>query len=302
MDKWQEMRVFTAVVDAGSFVGAADQLSMSKAAVSRHISELEQRLGVRLLHRTTRKLSLTEEGEVFDARCRDILANIEESEAEVTTRTGAATGLLKISVPLSFGVKHLAPLWPEFMATHPDVELDVSLTDRVVDLVDEGLDLAIRIAQLPDSSLVSRKLASTRLVLCASPEYLRGREPLQTPSDIEHHDVAFYTLSMGNEWKFEGPDQQQHLVRITPRLRANNGDTCVTAALSGAGIILQPTFLVSEHLDAGTLIELIPNYRSVELGVFAVYPTRKFVLPKVRRVIEFLEDALSNARWSASAR
>lgn len=298
MDKWQEMRVFAAVVDAGSFVGAADQLSMSKAAVSRHISELEQRLGVRLLHRTTRRLSLTQEGEVFDARCRDILATIEESEAEVTTRTGEVTGLLKISVPLSFGVKHLAPLWPQFMASHPDVKLDVSLTDRVVDLVDEGLDLAIRIAQLADSSLVSRKLAATRLILCASQEYLRRREPLQTPSDIEHHDVVGYTLSTGNEWTFEGPDQQQQSVRITPRLRANNGDTCVTAALSGAGIILQPTFLVSDHLEAGTLVELLPDYRSIELGVFAVFPTRKFVLPKVRRLIEFLADALGQARWA----
>lgn len=301
MDKWQEMRVFAAVVDAGSFVAAADQLSMSKAAVSRYVSELEQRLGVRLLHRTTRKLSLTDEGEVFNARCRDILDTIEESEAEVTTRAGAVSGQLKISVPLSFGVRHLSPLWPQFLAAHPDVSLDVSLTDRLVDLLDEGLDLAIRIAQLPDSSLVSRQLATTRLVLCASPEYMRRRAPLQTPSDLEHHDVLGYTLLvMGDEWKFDGPEGKVS-VRISPRMRTNNGDTCVAAAISGAGIVLQPTFLVSDHLAAGTLIELLPEYRSIELGIFAVFPTRKFVLPKVRRLIEFLSGALAQASWSRPA-
>jgi DNA-binding transcriptional LysR family regulator len=300
MDKWQEMRVFAAVVDAGSFVGAADQLSMSKAAVSRHIAELEQRLGVRLLHRTTRRLSLTEEGEVFDARCREILASIEDSENEVTTRSGEVSGVLKVSVPLSFGVKHLAPLWPQFMAMHPNVKLDVSLTDRVVDLIDEGMDLAIRIALLADSSLVSRQLAKTRLILCASPEYLRDRKSLQRPEDIEQHDVISYVLST-DEWRFVGTDQQQHTIKVIPRMRTNNGDTCVAAALSGAGVILQPTFLVSEHLESGRLIELLPDYPSVELGVFAVFPTRKFVLPKVRRLIEFLADALSQSRWAAHA-
>src|SRR6478735_7179056 len=171
MDKFQEMRVFAGVVDAGSFVAAADALGMSKAAVSRYVSELEQRLGARLLHRTTRRLSLTEEGELFLARSRDILASIEESEAEMSTRAESATGLLKISVPFSFALKHLAPLWPEFLAAHPRLTLDVELADRIVDLVDEGFDVALRIARLPDSSLVSRRIASTRLVLCASPAY-----------------------------------------------------------------------------------------------------------------------------------
>jgi DNA-binding transcriptional LysR family regulator len=241
---------------------------------------------------------LTEEGEVFNARCRDILETIEESEAEVTTRTGTVSGQLKISVPLSFGVKHLSPLWPHFLAAHPDVSLDVSLTDRLVDLLDEGLDLAIRIAQLSDSSLVSRQLATTRLVLCASPEYIRRSPPLQTPSDLEHHDVLGYTLLvMGDEWQFDGPDGKVS-VRISPRMRSNNGDTCVAAAISGSGIVLQPTFLVSDQLAAGTLVELLPEYRSIELGIFAVFPTRKFVLPKVRRLIEFLSSSLAKASWA----
>jgi len=182
MDKYQEMRVFAAVVEASSFVAAADSLGMSKAAVSRHVAELEQRLGVRLMHRTTRKLSLTPEGEVFLARCRDILSSIEASEAEISTHSVTVGGLLKLSVPVSFGIRHLAPLWHEFLALHPQVSLDVQLADRVIDLIDEGFDLAIRIARLPDSTLISRQIASTRLVLCAAPGYLRRRGAPKHPS------------------------------------------------------------------------------------------------------------------------
>ena len=182
MDKYQEMRVFTAVVDSASFVAASESLGMSKAAVSRYVSELEQRLGVRLMHRTTRRLSLTPEGELFLARCREILASIDASEAELSTRRVTASGLLKVSVPVSFGMRHLAPLWSEFLKKHPQVTLDVQLADRVIDLVDEGFDLAVRIARLPDSSLISRQLTSTRLVLCAAPSYLRRDTRLSSPS------------------------------------------------------------------------------------------------------------------------
>ncbi|MGJ7511258.1 LysR family transcriptional regulator [Variovorax sp. GT1P44] len=297
MDKFQEMRVFSAVVDAGSFVAAAAALPASKAAVSRYVSELEQRLGVRLLHRTTRKLSLTEEGEVFHARCREILSSIEASEAEISTRAGSASGLLKISVPLSFGVKHLAQLWASFMTAHPQVSLDVNLSDRAVDLVDEGFDLAIRIARLPDSSLISRKIASTRLVLCASPRYLRQRGKPRDPAALREHDVIAYTLlAMGDQWSFNGPNGSVS-VKVAPRLRSNNGDTCIAAALNGGGIILQPTFLVSEHVAAGTLVELLPRFRSIELGIFALYPSRKFVAPKVRLLIDYVSKAFANAEW-----
>lgn len=298
MDKFQEMRVFSAVVDAGSFISAATALSVSKAAVSRYVSDLEQRLGVRLLHRTTRKLSLTEEGEVFYARCREILSSIEESEAEISMRAGSASGLLKVSVPLSFGVKHLARLWAGFMAAHPQVALDVNLSDRLVDLVDDGFDLAIRIARLADSSLISRRIATTRLVLCASPDYLRRRGSPAQLADLREHDVIAYTLlAMGDQWSFEGPEGPVS-VKIVPRLRSNNGDACVGAALNGAGIILQPTFLVGEHLAAGALVELLPGLRSADLGIFAVYPTRKFVAPKVRLFIDHLSQTFADAPWA----
>lgn len=297
MDKYQEMRVFTGVVDAGSFVAAADALAMSKAAVSRYVSELEQRLGVRLLHRTTRRLSLTQEGEVFLARCRDILASIEASEAELSSRTDSATGMLKLSVPISFGVQHLAPLWSEFLELHPRVSLNVQLADRLIDLVDEGIDLAVRIARLPDSSLVSRKLASTRLVLCASPAYLKRRGTPLHPSELVDHDVLGYSLlTMGDQWPFVGPEGPL-TVKVQPRIWTNNGDTCVAAALRGTGIQLQPTFLVARELAAGELVEVLPQYQSIELGIYAVYPTRKFLLPKVRALVEYLSVKLAEADW-----
>jgi DNA-binding transcriptional LysR family regulator len=299
MDKYQEMRVFAAVVDAGSFVAAADGLGMSKAAVSRYVSELEQRLGARLMHRTTRKLSLTQEGELFLARCRDILASIEESESEISTRSGTASGLLKVSVPVSFGIKHLAPLWSEFLEAHPRVSLDVQLADRVVDLVDEGFDLAVRIARLPDSSLVSRRLASTRLVLCAAPKYLKRRGAPQHPSELARLDVVGYSLlAMGDQWQFTGPDGTV-TVKVRPRLWTNNGDTCVAACVRGTGIELQPTFLIARELASGRLIEVLPQYRSIELGIYAVYPTRKFVLPKARALLEFLSAKFADADWAS---
>lgn len=293
MDKYQEMRVFTAVVDAGSFVAAGEALGMSKAAVSRYVSELELRLGVRLMHRTTRKLSLTPEGEVFLVRCRDILSSIEASEAEISTHRVTASGILKISVPVSFGISHLAPLWGEFLDNHPQVMLDVQLADRVIDLVDEGFDLAVRIARLPDSSLISRRLASTRLVLCASPSYLERRGTPHHPSDLAQHDVVGYSLlAMGDQWQFSGPEGPVS-VKVRPRIWSNNGDTCIAAALQGTGILLQPTFLIEQHLARGQLVEILTQYRCVELGIYAVYPSRKFVLPKVRAMVDFLATKLA---------
>lgn len=299
MDRFQEMRVFVAVVEAGSFVGAADALNLSKAAVSRTVSELELRLGVRLLHRTTRRLSLTEEGEVFFARCKDLLAAVAEAEAEVSERRGQAVGALKVSAPFSYGVLRLAPLWGSFMAAHPQIRLDVTLSDRFVDLVDEGFDLAVRIARLPSSSLVSRRLSATRLVLCASPRYLRKHGRPRRPADLAGHAVLAYSLlAAGDTWEFEGP-QGPEPVRVQPLMRSNSGDTCRAVALAHQGIVLQPDFLVGEDVQAGRLVELMPEYRSPELGVYAVYPSRKHLLPKVRRLIDHLAQALGEAPGGA---
>jgi DNA-binding transcriptional LysR family regulator len=303
MDKLLEMKAFVAVTDAGSFVKAAEALEVSKAAVSRYVSELESRLGVRLLHRTTRKLSLTPEGEVFHARCRELLGSVDEAEAEITSRSGEASGLLRINVPFSFGLLHLAPLWVEFMAQHPKVTLDVTLSDRVVDLVDEGYDLAVRIGRLAPSSLISRQLSSTRMILCASPTYLAKHGTPEHPSEIASHAVLAYSLfSMGDQWAFTGPETGTEgvvSVKVTPRMHTNSGDTCRVAALRHLGIVLQPTFLVGPDLLAGTLVELMPAWRSVELGIYAVYPSRKFVSAKVRLMIEFLVNAFRMRAWPA---
>ena len=297
MDKLREMQAFVAVVDAGSFVKAAEALGMSKAAVSRYLGELESRLGVRLLHRTTRKLSMTEEGEVFHTRCKGLLDLVDEAEAEITAHAGEAVGQLKVNVPVSFGLMYLAPLWADFMSLHPKVTLDVTLSDRMVDLVDEGYDLAVRIARLPSSSLIGRKLSSTRMILCASPTYLREHGIPAHPSEIASHAVLTYTLlSTGDSWEFEGP-QGRVTVIVTPRMRANSGETCCAAALKHQGIVLQPTFLVAADLKSGALVEILPQYRSIELGIYAVYPTRKHVTPKVRLLIDFLVEAFRVCAW-----
>jgi DNA-binding transcriptional LysR family regulator len=297
MDKFQEMRTFVGVVDSGSFVGAADALEMSKPAVSRYIGELESRLGVRLLQRTTRKLSLTKEGEVFYVRCKELLANVDEAEAEITSHSGEAAGQLKLSVPVAFGKLHLAPLWARFMARHPKVTLDVTLSDRVADLVEEGFDAAVRIMELSNSSLISRKLTSTRVVLCASPKYLKRHGAPKHPSDLAHHDVLDYTLrAMGENWQFDGPEGRI-VVKVAPKFRSNSGGTCRSGALQHMGLILQPDFLVGEDLRSGTLVEVLPQYRSHDIGVYAVYPTRKHVSPKVRMLVEFLLEAFRTKPW-----
>ncbi len=295
MDRFLEMKTFVAVVDAGSFVGAADALEMSKPAVSRYLADLEERLGVRLLHRTTRKLSLTEEGRAFHARCKTVLADVDDAEAEVTERSTKASGLVKINVPVSFGLTDLAPLWSDFMAANPKVTLDVTLTDRFVDLVEEGFDLAVRIGRLPDSALISRQLTTMRMVLCASPKYLKKHgHPKHLQEIAEHNVIAYSLLSTGDQWKLEGPEGRE-TVLVKPVFRSNSGDTCRAAALGHQGIILQPAFLVQEDIRSGTLVEFLPQYRSVEFGIYAVYPSRQFVSAKVRLLIEFLVSAFKSA-------
>ena len=297
MDRFQEMQAFATVVDEGSFVRASDALAMSKAAVSRQVAELETRLGVRLLHRTTRKLSLTAEGEVFYARCRELLGSLAEAEAEVTASSGQALGTLKVSAPVSFGLLHLASLWPAFMAAHPNVSLEVMLSDRMVDLVEEGFDVAVRVARLPSSSLVSRKLSSTRMVLCATPKYLKKHGRPKHPSELSQHEVLSYTLlATGDTWSFNGPDGPVS-VKVAARLHSNSGDTCRAAALGHQGIILQPTFLIADDLRSGRLVEVLPDYRSADLGIYALYPSRKHVLPKVRLLIDYLVESFAQKPW-----
>ena len=298
MDRFQEMQAFVAVAEAGSFVKATEALGMSKAAVSRYVNHLERRLGVRLVHRTTRRLSLSEEGEVFYTRCKQLLGELDESEAEITSRSGQASGQLRINAPFTFGILHLAGLWGTFKDQHPQVSLDVTLSDRVVDLVEEGYDLAVRIGRLSSSTLISRRLSATRMVLCASPEYLARNGNPRHPSELLNHVVwAYRHFAPGDEWPFEGPEGAV-TSRIRPVVRTNSGDTCRVGALQHRAIVLQPSFIVGPDLEAGRLVEVMPEYRSIELGIYAVYASRKHVSPKVRLLIDFLVDELRSRRWS----
>ncbi len=293
MDRFLEMQTFNAVVETGSFVKAAEALNMSKAAVSRYVVGMETRLGVRLLHRTTRRLSLTEEGQVFHARSKELLEALEDAEAEITSRSEAATGLLRVNAPLTFGILHLAPLWATFMAENPKVTLDITLSDRVVDLLEEGYDVAIRIAKLENSTLVSKLLTKTRMVLCASPAYLKKHgTPLHPRELVEHAVISYSYWSTKDEWLFTGPKGEVS-VHTKPTMHTNSGDTCRVAALENQGLILQPTFLVGKDLAEGTLVELMPDYRSLELGIYVVYPTRKHVSAKVRSLVDFLSGQLA---------
>ncbi len=298
MDLLQAMKTYTAVVEAGSFVGAMETTGLSKPAVSRHVGELEEHLGTRLLQRTTRRLSMTSEGQAYYLRCKDILAAVQEAEAEVGASTLEAQGPLRIGAPQTFGALHLAGLWGRFAAENPQVTLDIVLSDRTVDLVEEGYDLVVRIARLTESSLVTRPLARTRMVLCASPAYLAGHGIPTDPKELAGHDVISYSYwASGNTWTFQGPAGEVS-VRTRSRIHANNGDTCRAAALADQGIILQPDFLIYEDLRSGALVEIMPEFRAGELGIFAVYPTRKQLPLKVRRLVDFLVNALEQPPWT----
>ena len=297
MDKYREMQVFAAVVDGGSFAAAAEALGQSRTAVSRLVSELEQRLGQRLLHRTTRKLSVSDEGQTFYLSCKEILAAIDEAEGEISARAGEANGLLRMNVPLSFGILHLAPLWGDFIAQNPKVTLDLSLADRVVDLVEEGYDLAIRISRQGSSSLIRRLLATTRMVLCATPEYLASHPPIGELADLAQHEVIAYTyLSSGDEWVFAGAGEPV-TIKTRARIHTNNGDTCRAIALKHQGVVYQPDFLVGEDLRHGRLVELLPSLGCAELGIYAVYASRKQQPLKLRRMIDFLVQAFERPAW-----
>lgn len=297
MDRALEMLVFCTVVDKGSFVGATQPLEMSKAAISRYVSGLEERLGARLLHRTTRRLSLTEEGRQFYHQAKDVLAMMDAAEEAVSSAAPEPAGVLRVNAPVSFGILHLGPLWAAFMKAYPRVELDISLNDRIVDLVEEGFDAAVRIARMESSSLVGRRLATTRMCLCASPDYLQRHPPLVTLADLAAHGVVAYTnFASGNDWTFEGPAGPES-VRTRSVFRCNNGDTCHSIALAGGGISLQPSFMVAQDLRAGRLVEVLPEYRSIELGVYVVYPSRKHLPPKVRALVNFLAERFAHPSW-----
>lgn len=296
MDTLSSMKVFVAVVEAGSFAGAADRLEMSRAMASKHVLSLEDHLGTRLLNRTTRRLSLTESGAVFHERSLQILADISEAEQVAGNMAAEPRGVLKLTMPLAYGLHRLGPLVARYTSIYTQVRLDISLSDRKVDLVEEGFDLAIRIGLLPESGLIARKLGGERSILCASPSYLKRCGTPKTPEDLADHACLGYSLTGGgDEWRLEGPDGIVS-VRSAGPVKADNGDILRLVALSGTGVIFQPLFIVSDDIEAGRLVQVLPDFMSHELGIYAVYPSRKHLSAKVRTFVDFLVTHLDQSR------
>ena len=292
MDRLRAFEVFVAVVARQGFARAAEALDTSPANVTRYVADLEAHLGTRLLNRHSRKLSLTESGEALYERARAILADVAEAEAVSSSSTLRPQGRLRINAPVSFGLLHLASRWPAFARRHPDVELDVSLIDRVVDVVDEGYDMAVRISRAGSSTHAARKLATSRNVICASPDYLSEHGSPGTPADLAQHACIVYAY-VGSEWHLQDDAGKSHSVRVRSVMQANNGDTARIAALSGLGIIWQPTFLIGPDLRAGRLVPLLPGWRVPDIDILAVYPSRRHLSAKVRAMIDFLAEEFS---------
>ncbi len=292
MDRLRAIEVFVAVASRGGFARAALALDTSPANVSRYITDLEAHLGTRLLNRSSRKLSLTESGEALFERGKSILEDVAEAEAITASASMQPRGRLRINAPLSFGVLHLAPLWPKFMQRHPEVELDVALIDRVVGIVEEGYDLAIRISRSGSTAHAARKLAASRNIVCASPAYLRKHGKPKTPADLAGHACIGYTYAAtADEWHFADAQGADHAVKVACVMHTNNGDTARAAALAGRGVIWQPSFLIGPDLRVGRLVPLLPGYRMPDIDVLAVYPSRRHVSAKVRVMIDFLAQA-----------
>ncbi len=294
MDRFAEMNLFVHVVEAGSISGAAERLEVAKSAVSRRLAELESRLGVTLLHRTTRRLSLTDSGRAYLQRAQRILADLDEAERAVGSAHAAVRGRLKVALPLSFGLLHLTPLILEFGTLHPGVEFDLDFNDRQIDLMQEGFDLAIRIANLPDSSLIARRLAPVRHLVCASPDYLARHGTPLTIDDLRTHVCLVYSnLAQPGLWRYRTPDGRAGSVQVRVAQRANSGDHLLRAALAGHGLFMAPTFYLGEALRDGTLVPVLSDHTWPALNAYAVYPPTRHLSSRVRTFIDFVAARLA---------
>lgn len=288
MENFTDIAIFCHVVDSGSFTKAAEQLSLSRAVISKSIARLEERLAARLLNRTTRRLSLTEAGATLFEASHGALDQIEEAKLAIAQLQAEPRGLLRLSVPMTFGMLHIAPAVPEFLERHPGITLEMRMDDRLVDLVAEGFDLAIRIASLTDSTLVARRLAPCRFVVCGSQAYFNRYGVPQVPDDLREHNCIIYLYSQPpNIWRFRDPKGQEIAVAVRGNLRVNNGIVEREAAVRGLGVTVSPTFHMGELIRAGLLQAVLSGYTVPEISVCAVYPQRKYLSPKVRAFIDF---------------
>lgn len=291
MDILHSMTVFVAVVEQASLVRAAEALGTSGAAVSRQIAALEDHLGARLLHRTTRRLSVTDAGQDYYNRAKQILSDVAEADAAAGAGAATPSGVLRVSAPLSYGINRLSRWLPDFMADYPRLRLDLDLTDRHVDLVTDGIDVAVRIATQPArTNVIARRIAPVQRVVCAAPAYLAQRGVPQSPADLAGHDTLSYSYSaMGDQWAFRHANGDLAEVRLRPQVLCTNGDMLCELAARGAGIINEPDFMVARHIETGCLTPLLTDWQSESFSVFALYLSRKYLSAKVRVFIDFLQ-------------
>ncbi len=291
MGQFEDMTIFIRIVEAGGISRAAEQLGIAKSAVSRRLGELERRLGVQLMNRSTRRYSLTEAGRNYYARAAQILSDTAELEAEVSERQGALRGSVRMSLPLSFGLQHLAPTILDFVRQHPDLIVDIDFSDRHVDLIEEGFDLAIRITDPKSSTLIARKLTPIHFVLCASPAYLEKRGEPRHPDDLAGHDGVFYSNVPERSWTLISPEGRKFQAAPHMRMAASNGDFLREAAIAGLGITRSPRFLVREALEEGCLRAILTDYTIPGLNAYALYPQTRFLSRRVRAIIDLIVSA-----------
>lgn len=284
------MQIFVEVVNSGGFSAAARKIGLSRAQVSKSVMQLEQYLGTRLLNRTTRSISVTDFGRVYLERSGELLADLDEIEASAANESGEPRGRLMLSAPTSFGMLHLQNAIPAYLERYPHVQISLSLADRFIDVVAEGFDLVIRIADLGDSSLVARRLAPCRRVLCASPDYLEKNGMPGVPQDLAiHHCLVYSNELKPDTWQLQGPEGIES-VRVNGPVCADNGDILRASAVAGLGITLLPTFIVGEDLVSGKLRQVLPDYCPQEISIHALFPSRRWLSPKVRSFVDFLAD------------
>ncbi|WP_293006270.1 LysR family transcriptional regulator [Nitrosomonas sp.] len=289
MDRFENMNAFVRVVEAGSISTAADRMNVAKSMVSRRLKELEEHLGVELFHRTTRQMNLTDSGRAFYQQSVRILDDILEAEHATSQIHGALKGSLKIALPLSFGLMHLGPAINEFLQAHPEITFDLDFNDRRVDILTEGFDLAIRIATLPDSSLIARRLSPIQAMMCASPSYLERMGTPQSPQElIKHRCLVYNLISNFENWNLYDTKNQLIKTKIVPYLKASNGEFLRDAAVDGLGIILMPTFIVYKEIERGALVPLLTQYKSSPLATYAIYPQTRHLSQRVRAFVDFL--------------
>jgi DNA-binding transcriptional LysR family regulator len=294
MEDLERMAIFAHVVEEKSFSAAARRLNLSKSLVSKHITQLEKSIGSRLLNRTTRALSLTEAGSIFYEHCTRIVEELEEAKLAVSRLQSEPRGILRVSAPVAFGRLHVASALPEFLAAHPDLKIDMVITDRFVDLAEEGYDVVVRIVGEPPPSVVARKLAPVNRRICATPEYFARHGMPQTPQDLERHNCLTYTyFNPQDPWRLRGPDGDIS-VRASGDLRVNDDDALSEAVLRGLGIALLPTFIIGKALQTGRLRSVMSDYVPLERHIYAIYLPNRHLSAKVRAFIDYFLERIGH--------